>query len=227
MPATMEELLCHLVTGEVVDRAKAHQYQIVALSIYTQGNGQLVPLDAKRIVDKTFEVALDEMKTLHVSACHTVIRGMQPVYDTEALIHGIATEAYGREATIVEDIAIDLVFIYALGEQLTDYEIDGGISGVVGEAASVGHHSAIHTCSPLAIHLFETTQLPDDAEHQLAGTAHMWMRNLEIDIHTGCQMVVDHHLAGTAAFKHILHLVETARAIEIETEHEVGFIEGT
>ena len=39
--------------------------------------------------------------------------------------------------------------------------------------------------------------------------------------------MVDHHLTGTTAGKHILHLVETTSAIEVETEHQIGLIEST
>ena len=37
-------------------------------------------------------------------------------------------------------------------------------------------------------------------------------------------MMVDHHLLSLARGEHILHVVQASSPIEVETEHEVGFL---
>lgn len=77
-------------------------------------------LDTQWFVDQTFEVALDEMESLHILTGDTIIRCMQTLHHTELLAHQIAAKTDGRKAAVIEYIAIDLVFIDALGKQLAD-----------------------------------------------------------------------------------------------------------
>lgn len=77
-------------------------------------------LDTQWFVDQTFEVALDEMESLHILTGDTIIRCMQALHHTELLAHQITAKTDGRKAAVIEYIAIDLVFIDALGKQLAD-----------------------------------------------------------------------------------------------------------
>lgn len=64
--ATIEEFLCHLCHGEVIDGAQAHPYAVVLAVVLAQGDGHFHAFNSQRLVDESFCVALDEAEVLHV-----------------------------------------------------------------------------------------------------------------------------------------------------------------
>ncbi len=98
---------------------------------------------------------------------------MERLDDLQLLVHQMTTEADCRNTGVIEYVAINLILVDALGKQLADHVIDVRIGRVIGESTRIGHHTAINAGSPGLIQLRETTQLPYQTEHQLAGTAGM------------------------------------------------------
>ena len=76
---------------------------------------------------------------------------------------------------VVENVAVYLVFIDALGEQHTDDEIYLGVVGSIGEASRVGHHAGVDTGCASACHGVESSELVNESEHQFAGGTHLRM----------------------------------------------------
>ena len=112
-----------------------------------------------------------------------------------------------------------------LCEQLADDEIDLRTGAVVEESARIGHHATVDGCGEVLAEVLEAVHLPDDAEHQFAGTAGLWLRDGEHGGHRGVEVVVDEHLRGRGAYEGRFHLANTARGVVVETEHEVGNLE--
>ena len=77
--------------------------------------------------------------------------------DDKLVAQHIAHEAQPVLAVVVIDVAVDLVLVDALGQQLADDEVDVWLRRVIGEAARIGHHATIHgTCEVLALLLEES-----------------------------------------------------------------------
>ena len=143
MSAAIEETGCHLVAGEVIDRAERHPHQVLLLRILAQGYAELEALDLLGDVDQTLGVALDEMEALEVVAAQGEIGRMTGCVVHQLLVHDIAHEADAVFGVVVIDVAVDLILVDMLGEQLSDDEEDVGVGGVEGEATGIGHHAAI------------------------------------------------------------------------------------
>ena len=91
------------------------------------------------------------------------------------------------------DVAVDLVLVDALGEQLADDEKDLRTAGVVGETARIGHHAAIDGNGELLGEGGEGPHLPNEAEHEFAGAAGFGFGDDEVGRHIGVEMMVDEH----------------------------------
>lgn len=173
VPTAIEELGGYLIAWEIIHRTKAHQDAVRNLRILAQRDGELQALDAQWFVDKPFQVTLGKMVTLHLLACHTVIAGMQVLEHMEFSIHQMTTESNGIRTVIVEYLAIYLVLVDALGQQLAYYDEYRRVVGVIGKPTGIGHHATIDAGSPFLVELLKATQLPYDSEDQLTGAARM------------------------------------------------------
>ena len=112
-----------------------------------------------------------------------------------------------------------------LGEQLADDEVDLRARTIVGKAASIGHHAAIYRHSKRLVELIEIAHLPNDTEHQFAGARCIRMRDYQAGIYIWLEMMVDEYLTSRTVYKRLLHLVDTAGGVEVETEHQIGYLE--
>ena len=68
----------------------------------------------------------------------------------------------------------------------------------------------------------ELPQLPHDAEDDLAGAAGFGVGDGEIGRHLWVEVMVEEHDDAMGGEQGRLHLVDTARGIEVEAEYEVG-----
>ena len=66
------------------------------------------------------------------------------------------------------DVAVYLVLVDALGEQLRDDVVDVTVGGVIGEAARIGHHTTVNGNGEMLAQFIEESHLPHHAEHQFA-----------------------------------------------------------
>ena len=123
------------------------------------------------------------------------------------------------------DVAIDLVLVDVLGEQLADDEEYLRTGTIEGEATRIGHHAAIDRNGKGFAKFGKTTQLPHHAEHQLAGAGGLGLRDDEVSIDIGLQVMVDEYLAGRTGHQRRLHILDTTGRIEVETDNEVGYLE--
>ena len=163
------------------------------------------------------------MEVLHILPCYAEVRGIKLVQHIELLAHQIASEADGPRAIIVVDIAIYLVFIEPLSEQMPNNDVYFWTSGVVCEASRVGHHATIHCNSSLPTEHFETSELPNDAKHDFASAAHLGQRHQEACINLWIEMMVEHNSLGSSSLQSLLHVVYTVRCIKVKAENKVGF----
>ena len=120
------------------------------------------------------------------------------------------------------DVAVNLILIETLREQMSDDGIDFGPRRIVGESARVGHHPAINSDGSLPSHCLKPAQLPYDSENHLARAAHLRHRDGELGSQRGIEMVIDHHTPSRRSLEWRLHLVHPAGGIEVEAEHQVG-----
>ena len=97
-------------------------------------------------------------------------------------------------AIVVIYVAINLILIYLLGEQLADDEEDVGMVGVIGKATRIGHHTTVDRTGKVLTQLLEIAQLPYYAEHQFGSRRGFWVRDTDRSIDVGLRMVVNKHL---------------------------------
>ena len=90
MSAAIEEAGCHLVAGEVIDRAERHPHEVLLLRILAQGDAELEALDLLGDVDQTLGVALDEMEALEVVAAQGEIGRMALCIINQLLVEHVA-----------------------------------------------------------------------------------------------------------------------------------------
>ena len=76
-------------------------------------------------------------------------------------------------AIVIVHIPVYLVLVDAFSQQLADDEIDLGPGAVEGEAARIGHHTAIDRHRTFPGHQLKTAQLPNHTEHHLASRAQL------------------------------------------------------
>ena len=143
----------------------------------------------------------------------------------QLLVHDIAHKADAVVRIVVIDVAIDLVLVDVLGEQLADDEEYLRTGAIEGEATRIGHHAAIDGNGKGFAKFGKTTQLPHHAEHQLAGAGGLRLRDDEVGINIGLQVMVDEYLAGRTGHQRRLHILDTTGRIEVETDNEVGYLE--
>ena len=107
------------------------------------------------------------------------------------------------------DVAIDLILVDMLGKQLADDEEYLRTTAVEGETARIGHHTTIDGDGESTSQLLEATQLPNDTEHQLAGAGSLGLRDGQVGIYIGFQMVVDENLTSRTLDQSRLHILDT------------------
>ena len=138
----------------------------------------------------------------------------------ELLRDDIPPQPHGPATVVVVHIAVDAVFVDALGEQLTYYIIYLRTGGVVGKPSRVGHHAAVYLCGAAAGHHVKTTQLPYHAEHHLRGAAQLGMRHHQLHaLLFGVQVMVHHHLVACGFGEHRCHFVYARHSIEVDAEY--------
>ena len=109
-----------------------------------------------------------------------------------------------------------------LGQQQGDDIEDLRPRGSKGEAACIGHHAAIEGDGKVLVQTVEGTHLPDDAEHDLAGAAHLGVGDGQYCRHIRIQVMVDQYPWGLCVEQGLLHLINARWGVVVETEHEVG-----
>ena len=224
MAAAVEEFCCHLVTGELVDGAQRYP-DAAFLGVLAQRDGELQSADLLGDVDQSLGVALDEVEPLLLLTGDGVEGGMELRQIDQLLVHDIAHQTNTVFGVVVIDIAVYAVLVDVFGEQFADDEVDLRTGAIVEESARVGHHTAIDGNGEALVETVETSQLPDDAEHELAGAAGLRLGDAEHSGHVGIEMVVDEHLRGGRGDECRLHILDSAGRVEVEAEHEVGDLE--
>ena len=130
------------------------------------------------------------MEAAKVIAGEGEIAGVATGIDDQPLVQHIAHQPQAVLGEGVVDVAVNLVLVDALGEQLRDNEEDVGVAAVVGEAARVGHHAAVDGHGEVLAQLLEASQLPGKSENQLAGTAGLGPRDSDKRLHVWVEMMV-------------------------------------
>ena len=120
------------------------------------------------------------------------------------------------------DIAIDAVLVDVLREQLGDDKEYLRARGGKGKAASIGHHAAVDGDGEMLTLILEMSELPHDAEDDFTGAADLGVGNGELGWHIRVEVMVEEHDDTRRPEQGGLHLVDTARRIEVEAEHEIG-----
>ena len=118
MTSTIEEPFGYEVAGEIVDRAQRHPYKVGLLRILAQGDRELKPFDLLGNIDQPLGITLDEVEALLLFARNGIVGGMILRQIDQLLVHDIAHEADAVVGIVVIDVAIDLVLVDMLGEQL-------------------------------------------------------------------------------------------------------------
>ena len=222
--AAVEELCRHLVTGKLVDGAQRDP-DAGFLGILAQRDGELQSADLLGDVDQSLGIALDEVEPLLLLTGDGVERGVELGQIDQLLVHHIAHQADTVFRVVVIDVAVDAILVDVLGEQFANDEVDLRTGAVVEESARVGHHAAVDGNGKAFVETVEASQLPDDAEHELASAAGIRLGDGEHSGHVGVEMVVDKHLRGRGGDEGCLHILDSAGRVEVETEHEVGNLE--
>ena len=143
--------------------------------------------------------------------------------EVELFVKDISREAQARLGVGVEDVAVNLVLVDALCQQEADELIDFGAVGIVGKAARVGHHSRVERSGGAAAHILVAAELQQQAQHYLAGGAHLRMRNGECGgVAVGIEVVVDDDARRVVGGNHIAHFHKAVERVEVEAEHEVA-----
>ena len=222
MTTAIEEAGSNLVARELVDRAQRDPDEVGLLRVFTKRDAQLKTLYLLRDVDKPLGIALNEVEASLFLTRQRIVGGMVFREVDQLLVHDIAHEADAVVGVVMIDVAVDLVLVDTLGEQFSDDEEDLRTGTVVGEAARVCHHTTVDGDGKGLTHVREGSQLPDDAEHQLAGAGRLRKRDDDICRDVGIQVVVDEDTTGRTAREGCLHLVDTTGGIEVEAYDEVG-----
>lgn len=126
MPAAVEILFCKLVAREVIHRACAHPHKIVLLGVLSERYAQPQAFYLQGHVNQSFGVALDVMKALKIVARQYEIGSTLLLHNHHFLVKHIADEPHAPLAVVVVNVAVDFVFIDALGKQLAYNEEDLG-----------------------------------------------------------------------------------------------------
>ena len=168
MSATIEECGSHLGAVEIIHRPETHPNGIILVGILAQGNREACALDLQRHIDESLSIALDIIEALEVVACESEEGCMSSCIIFHLLIEHIAPKSQLALAGNVIDIAINLVLVDTLGEQLTDYEEYLRTCGVECKSTCVGHHSAIARHCKMMSKPFESSQLPYESEDEFA-----------------------------------------------------------
>ena len=169
MASTIEETSCHLIAGELVDRAQRHPNGLITLGIFTQRDAELQALDLQGHIDQSFGIALDEVELVQVVAIQRVVSSMALSVDHQTIAQYMAHEAQTVLAVVMVDVAVDLILVDVLGEQLADDEEDIWVVGIEGEASRIGHHATIDGNGIVLTQTIEESQLPNNTEHEFAG----------------------------------------------------------
>ena len=148
------------------------------------------------------------MEPPHILPSDAEVGSIEVGDDVQLLTHDVASETDGPRAIIMVDVAVNLILIETLREQMSDDGIDFGPRRIVGESARVGHHSAVDAGGAIATHAVVGAQLPNEVEYYFAGARHFGVRNGECAIGVGVEMVVDKYSRGLRKFEGRLHIVE-------------------
>ena len=149
MAATIEEALSHVFYGEIVHRAEAHPDATINTIILTQRDTAFHTFDLQWDIDKSLRIATYKVEILHIFTCQRIIACMKILEDVELLRHEVTTKTDGPSGIVVEHIAVDLVLVDALSEQLTDDEEYLRTCRGESEASCVCHHATVVANSKL------------------------------------------------------------------------------
>ena len=85
MSATVEETLCHLFHGKVVNRTQTDPYAIVYAVILAKGYAALHAFYLQWNIYKPLTVSTHVVKIFHVLACHSIVARVEVIKDIEFL----------------------------------------------------------------------------------------------------------------------------------------------
>ena len=83
----------------------------------------------------------------------------------QLLVHHVAHQPDAAFRIVMVDVTIDAILVDMFGEQLRDDEEDFRAGAVEGEAAGIGHHTAVDRDGEVLRLLLKGPHLPYDAEH--------------------------------------------------------------
>ena len=72
----IEELGCHLVAGEIIDRAQRYPHETRLVGILTQRDREFQPLDLLGDVDEALGIALDKVEPFQFLLGESVVGSM-------------------------------------------------------------------------------------------------------------------------------------------------------
>ena len=178
-----------------------------------------------RDVDKPLGIAFDKVETLLFFLGDGVERGMILRQIDQLLIHDEAHKTKAVLGIVVVNIAIDTILVNALGEQLGDDEKDLRTCGGEDKASCISHHAAVDGDGEMLALIVKLAKLPHDAEDYFAGAAGLGVGDGELRRHIRVEVMVDQHNDTWSPEQGRFHLVNTARRVEIKTEHEVSYLQ--
>ena len=139
------------------------------------------------------------------------------------LVEHISHESHSPLAVVVEHVAVYLVLVEALCQQLAYDEENLGARRVEREAAGVCHHAAVNLHCLFLRHLLEAAHLPYHPEQHLARAAQLGMRHAQHGVDVWLGVMVYHHFLCRRCRQQRTHVAsQTVGAVEVETEHQFG-----
>ena len=117
MSTAIEELLGHLIAGEVIDGTQTDPDEVVFLRVLTKRNREAQSLDLLRDVHQTLSIPLDKPEPFQFFPCQRIVGGIVLAKIDQLLIHHVAHQSQTVFTVVVIDVAVDFVFVDVLGEE--------------------------------------------------------------------------------------------------------------
>ena len=134
----------------------------------------------------------------------------------------VTVKAKGRLFIGVEKNLVEPVFIGAALHEVSDYAIDSGILGIVGEGARVGHHARQKRLRHRHVNITGESQINQDIVEQQTGRRDLGPAHNYVGKRIGIEMMVNHDLQRLRARQRFFKTVDTTRLVEVKTEDNPG-----
>ena len=121
--AAVKELRSHFITGKIVHGTQGNSY-FSPFGVLAQGYRESHSLYNQRHIDKSLGVSALEIETSHFFARKRVVARTKFGIEVQFVVKNITGKPYAALGIVVENVAIDFVFVKPFGEQFAYYEIN-------------------------------------------------------------------------------------------------------